>query len=78
MPTKYTNTHTQGNMVSQKENDSYLATKLKGTEYHNLPNKEAKIPVMNKFNVLQENSQPFNKLRNKSNEQEFFIKKMKL
>lgn len=79
MPMKYTNTHTsQGNTISQKENDSYLATTLKGTEYCNLPNKEAKIPDMKNFNVLKENSRQFNKLRNKSNEQESFIKKMKV
>lgn len=43
-------------MASQKENDSSPATKLKGTEYCNLTDKEFRIAVMNKFNELQEHS----------------------
>ena len=45
-----------GNMVSQKENDNFPATKHKDMEYIDLTDKEFKRAVMTKFSELQENS----------------------
>lgn len=51
-------------MSSQRENST--ATKHKGIEYYDLTNKDFKIAIMMKFNILQENSKrQFNKPRNK-------------
>ena len=67
-----------GNIVAQKENDNSSETKLEVTEDYNLTGREFKIAVMKKFSELQENSErQFNELRNKINEQEYFIKEIK-
>lgn len=50
------NVKNQGNLASQKQNDSSPATKLKGTEYCSLTDKEFRKAVMNKLKDLQENS----------------------
>lgn len=47
----------QGNMASQKENDSSLATVLKGTEYYDLTDKEFRIAVIKKLNEFYKKTQ---------------------
>ena len=57
-------------MVLQKETDNSPAIELKYMELCNLSDKDFKIPVMKKFNKLQENPRRLsNEFRNKINEQ---------
>lgn len=69
-----------GNMVKQKENDNFPATKPKDMEYCNITDKEFTIAVMKKSNELQKNSgRQFNELKNKINEQkEYFTKETEI
>ena len=41
-----------GNVMSQKENDNFLATKTKNVEYCDITDKGFKIAVMKKFSEL--------------------------
>ena len=72
-------TKNQGNMSSQKDNNSPL-TEPKGTEFWDLTDKEFKIAVLKKFSELQENSEgQFNKIRGKIHEQnEIFTKEIEI
>ena len=66
-------------MVSQQENDNSQATKLRGTEYCNLNDKEFKMAVLKRFNELQVNwERQFNELKNKTDKQKFFIKEIEI
>lgn len=47
----------QGNIVSQKENDSSPATELKGVEYCGLTDNDFRIAGMKKCSNLQETSE---------------------
>ena len=41
-----------GNVMSQKENDNFLATETKNVDYCDITDKEFKIAVMKKFSEL--------------------------
>ena len=66
------------NTSEQKENNKSPETNPELTEIGNLNDREFKIVIIKKLNVLQENSEKqFNELRNKINEQrEFFTKEI--
>ena len=66
----------QGNMVSQKE--MIILQQLKGIKYCDLTDEQFKIAVMEILKEPQENSEQFNEIRNKVNEQEFFTKEIKI
>lgn len=62
-------------MVSQEENDSFLATKSKDTKYYSL-NKEFKIAVTKKFNEQTQKSNTMISGNKINKEKEYFSKKI--
>lgn len=63
-------------MITQKESDNSLETKLKVIEICCLNDRELKITVKKKLHKMQENAyRQFNELRNQINEQKVFYQR---